>query len=250
MFKKFIASALLCSAALSSNVNANLIVDLELQLLADVSGSVDSSEYALQLNGYSDAFRSTSVINSILAGTNGSIAVQYIEWSGAAQQAVQVDWALIDSALSANAFADALDAVSRAFSGTTAIGSAINFGYGLFDTNDYDSARQVIDVSGDGTQNDGSNTATARDNAIAAGVDVINGITIGSSSALETFYINNVIAGQNAFHINAASFADFKTGIERKLLREIKGPDPVSEPASIALLGLSVLGFMRLRRKA
>lgn len=243
MFKK-IFTTILCLLALSTTqAKAAIIVDLELQLLADVSGSVNSSEYALQLGGYSAAFRDPSVIAAIESGAIGSIAVQYAEWSGSSQQAVLVDWTLITDAASSNAFADLLDNVSRAFSGSTGIGSAIDWGYGLF-ANDFDSARQVIDVSGDGTQNTGSNTANARDAALASGIDTINGITIGDSSGLQDFYINNVIGGFGAFHVHAASFQDFNASIIDKVKREVVS-STIPEPSSIALLFIALVGMSR-----
>lgn len=250
---KNISKTLLCCAALfGANANANLIeVDLELQLLADVSGSVNSNEYALQLQGYSAAFRDTNVIDAILAGANNSIAVQYIEWSSSSSQEVQVDWTLIDSAQDALDFANTLDALTRAFSGLTAPGDALTFGTDLFFNNDYTAARQVIDVSGDGAHNSGSSTSAARDAALAAGVDTINGITIGDESGLSEFYQNNIIGGIDAFHLHAATFGDFTAGIEQKLLREITGGGgaTVPEPSSIALFGLAILGLASASRK-
>lgn len=244
MLKKLLMVAVLATASLTTK--ANIIVDLELQLLADVSGSVDSSEYSLQLNGYADAFRSQDVINTILAGSNGQIAVQYIEWSNAADQAIQIDWTLIDSAQAALDFADDLAALSRAFSSFTAVGSAIEFGATQFATNGFDSTRQVMDISGDGNQNRGINTATARDNALAGGIDTINGITIGTENGLQDFYQNNVIGGVGAFHLHAATFADFEAGIERKLIKEIR---QVPTPATIALFGLA-LAALSLRKRS
>ena len=106
-------------------------VDVELQLLLDVSGSISSSEYDLQMNGYAYSFREESVQNAILDqsdGSYGSIAVQTIMWSGGSQQSISTDWTLLDSASSIDAYADSLAAMNRPFSGTTYTAEALQFG--------------------------------------------------------------------------------------------------------------------------
>lgn len=233
-------------ATASITAKANIIVDLELQLLADVSGSVDDNEYALQLEGYANAFRSQGVIDTILAGNNGQIAVQYIEWAYEYEQAIQINWTLIDSAQAALDFADTLTNLSRAFEGWTGVGAAIEFGAAQFANNGFESTRQVMDISGDGESNRGIAPSIARDNALASGIDTINGITIGSASGLQTFYQNNVIGGVGAFHLHADTFADFEAGIERKLIKEIRS---VPTPATIALFGLA-LAALSLRKRS
>ncbi len=235
-------------------------VDLELQLLMDVSGSVDAGDFALQRQGYSDAFRSATIQNAITSGAIGSIAVQYIQWSNGAQQTISVDWTLIDSAASADAFADAIDAAPRAFADLTAPGSAINFGLPLFGTetgglvdNGYEGTRLVMDVSGDGAENDGSSTSAARNAALAAGVDTINGVIILGEAGLQTFYQNNVVGGTNAFLEIANDFTDFTNAIDRKILREVQGGNGVPEPvtATLGAMSLGALGAAtRRRRKA
>jgi len=143
-------------------------VDLELQLLMDVSGSVDDSEFLLQRTGYSNAFRDASTLSQILGCGDGAIAVQLIYWSGSTQQQVAVDWTIISDAASATAFANAIDAAARPFAGLTAPGSAINFGAPLLFSNAITSDRQVIDVSGDGAENSGDDTSDARDAALTS----------------------------------------------------------------------------------
>jgi hypothetical protein len=215
---------------------------LELALLVDVSGSVDATEYNLQKNGYVLAFQSAAIQNAIIA--RGGIAVQYIEWSSANEQAVRVSWTVIDSAATANAFATTLSGLNRAFNGATAPGSAINFAVPLFN-NGIDSDRQVIDVSGDGEQNDGANTAAARTAAINAGIDAINGLAIGGAGLL-AWYQANIVGGPTGFALQADSFADFASTVETKIGREI---NQVPEPGTLALLGLAVAGFAAFRRR-
>jgi hypothetical protein len=218
-------------------------VDLELQLLMDVSGSVDDTEFLLQRGGYSAAFRDPETVSRILGCGGGTIAVQLVYWSGASQQQVAVDWTEIDSATSASAFADAIDAAARPFAGATAPGSAINFGYPLIFSNGFTSARQVIDVSGDGAQNNGADTSDARDAALAAGVDAINGVVILGEPGLEDFYNNNIKGGTGAFVVTAATFADFGQAIKDKLGQEICNTPVGGQSLTLNTTSLLVAGM-------
>ena len=199
------ALAIVGTAALPTTASA-VSVGLELLLLTDVSGSVDSSEYTLQKTGYVNAFNSTTVQNAISA-TPGGIAVFYGEWSGSTQQSMKVGWTLITNATQASAFAAAISGTTRSFSGSTAPGSALNWATPLFSNNGFEGLREVIDVSGDGSQNDGSSTSAARNAALLAGVDAINGLPIlGSEAGLETWYQNNIRGGTGSFVLAANDF--------------------------------------------
>jgi len=241
----FVAAALLLMGGIvTAPANAdNIPVKLELSLLVDVSGSVSESEWQLQRDGYVAAFSDPYFYSGVIG--SGAIAVNYIYWSGASQQQNTVSWTLIDSQASANAFAAAIFAATRPFSGLTAPGSAINFAAPQFASNIYDGLRQVIDVSGDGQQNDGADTSNARDAALLAGIDAINGLVILGETGLLNWYINNVQGGANSFTYSA-TFENFATAIDQKIEREIIG---TPEPLTLLLLGAGLFGLGILRRR-
>jgi len=202
----------------------NILVDLELSLVTDVSGSVSLSEYQLMMDGYESAFRTPSLINAIESGSQGSIAVNLVFFDSSASEGIP--FTLISNTSEANAFADDILALrgSKPSSGGTVISSGINLATTLFGQNSYDGSRVVIDVAGDGT---GSSPGAARDAAINAGVNTINGIVIGSdpSGSLAQFYEDEVIAGNGAFVAVAPTFEDFEPEIQRKIEREVRGTD-------------------------
>lgn len=244
------AMALAMPLAMTAAKEAKAVaVGVELVLLVDVSGSVSTTEYNLQRQGYIDAFNNASLVTAIQNSTGGSIAVTYIEWSGGSQQSQQVSWTLVNDATSAAAFATAIGGTSRAFAGQTATGSAINFATPLFTGNGFEGQRLVMDVSGDGSENDGADTSDARDAALLAGVNVINGIVIGGDPSVETFYQNNIQAGPNSFVIAVDDFNDFGNAILSKLTREITN---VPEPSTLLTFAAGALGagwLSRRRRK-
>ena len=245
---KLTAALVLAIGAMAGTAQAQIVVDAELALLIDVSGSVDSAEFNLQRQGYVAAFQDSAIQASIASGH--SLAVTVIYWSGSSEQQTAVGWTLVNSAATANAFATAIAGTSRPFSGSTAPGNALNFVTPLFGTNNFTSARQIIDVSGDGAQNDGASTSAARNAALAAGIDQINGLPILGEAGLLAFYQNNIQGGADSFTLAANSFNDFDSAVKAKIGREIVGAIP--EPSTYAMmgLGLGVMGFLARRRRA
>ncbi|OZA12444.1 MAG: hypothetical protein B7Y02_07330, partial [Rhodobacterales bacterium 17-64-5] len=69
-------------------------VDLELVLLADASGSITQAEIDFQRESTATALTDPAVLEAISNTLTGTIAVTYVEW--AANQAVVVDWTIID----------------------------------------------------------------------------------------------------------------------------------------------------------
>lgn len=225
-------------------------VDLELALLVDVSDSVDDTEYNLQKQGYVDAFNDPELGE----GTIGHlVANDFIVWLDEQEQ--QVDWTLINDATSASAFATAIQGTSRpSFSGLTAPGSAINFAYPLFEDNGFEGARQVIVVSGGGSENGGDDTSDARDAALAAGVDAIYGIVIGGDSSVLDFYEDNIQGGTNSFVAavdDVEGFSDAVLAILTGEITQVPGPGTtqVPEPSSLLVFAMGLLGVSCLARR-
>jgi hypothetical protein len=221
--------------------NDDLIdVDVELSLLVDVSGSVDNSEYELQLEGYVAAFNDPDLFNNFIGlGINGQVAVNVVLWSSGVNQVESIGWTLIDSVQASQNFAQDIQTTllpdfggSRPFSGGTQPSLAIDFAVPLFFSNEFDGRRLTMDVSGDGTGNAFA-TAQSRDNALAGGIDAINGIVIGGGSFVLDFYQNSLIGGTNAdgtpaFALQANTFTEFANVVEQKLAAELSPPPLVT----------------------
>ena len=174
----------LATVPASARAEGAAAVDAAVVLAADVSRSINDDEFALERKGYSEAIESQKLMDVISTGPNGAVAFAYVEWAGESEQKVVVDWTIVRKADDAKAFADALVAAPRAFVGRTAIGSAIDFAFARFAAAPIAAPRKIIDVSGDGTSNQGRPVTSARDAAVEAGA-VINGLTIFNRRAAE-----------------------------------------------------------------
>ncbi len=208
-------------------------VDLELVLAVDTSGSVDSNEYKLQIEGLVLAFRDPAVIAAII-GTSaaGGVAATLVHWSSANEQEQTVPWTVLKNEQTAHDFADAIAAApTRRFSDSTGIGGVLRYSERLIRRNRFVGRRKSIDVSGDGANNSGIPPGLVRDMVTDEGITV-NGLTILTDEPhLHHYFAENVIGGAGAFVMSVNDYADIVIGMRNKLLREISinialGPQP------------------------
>ena len=225
--------ALLMLCLLAAPARAAEPVDVALVLVADVSRSIDDSEFQLQKQGYAQAFTNPKVLAAIKSGLVGSISVAYVEFAGDAEVRTVIDWTLVSDAATAKAFVDRLVAAPRSFYGRTSISAGVDQAMQLFAETGYQAQRRVIDVSGDGTNNAGRDVASARDDAVAAGV-TINGLAIINDhpvswtfahvqppGGLGNWYRDNVIGGPGSFVKEVHDFQAFGEALTDKLINEI-----------------------------
>jgi Protein of unknown function (DUF1194) len=239
------ALALLLAALASIGVpsaRADTEVDLALAIGVDISYSMDLDELALQRQGFADAFRASQVHDAIRRGMLGKIAVVYFEWAGAWDQRVVVPWTVLDGPDSAGAFADKVAAQPVRRAQRTSVSGAIDFGAKLLGQSGVDATRRVIDISGDGPNNQGRPVTVARAEALAQGV-TINGLPIMLKTPgylditeLDVYYRDCVIGGQGAFMVPVREREQFPAAIKTKILLEIAGaaPEtPLVQPAQL-----------------
>src|ERR1700710_1654558 len=209
-------------------------VDVELILAVDVSYSMDMDELAIQREGYAQAIVSKEFLQALKTGPNGKISVTYFEWAASSDQKIIIPWRVIDGPETADAVANEIMKPPIRRASRTSISGAINFAMPLFEENPYRGLRRVIDISGDGPNNNGAPVTGARDTAIGKGI-TINGLPIMVKEPsystmdidnLDFYYEDCVIGGPGAFVVTIKDRDKFKEAIRTKRVREIAGRVP------------------------
>jgi hypothetical protein len=206
-------------------------VDVELVLAVDVSYSMDPDEQKLQREGYVTALKSREFLDALKRGTHGRIAVTYFEWAGVGDQKTVLPWRLIDGPQSAAAVADEIASAPYRRAYRTSISGALIYATGQLDRSGHRGIRRVIDVSGDGANNQGPPIVVVRSQVLEKGI-TINGLPImlkapqpGSIDieSLDVYYEDCVIGGPGAFVVPIREPEQFKEATRTKLVLEVAG---------------------------
>ena len=218
-FRSLVASASAALIAAGSPLAAESC-SLALSFGLDISVSVDPEEYRLQREGLAAALSDPEVAQ-LIESQPGGVALMAYEWSGEHQQSVVVPWQLVETEAGVRRFAQRLvdyPPISHFY--PTALGRAVGFGLIALDQQTQ-CDRLVLDMSGDGANNDGYPPKSAYRYFPVTNVTV-NGLVVrGSDDEVLRYYAENLIYGQGAFVEVADGFEDYERAMKRKLLREI-----------------------------
>jgi Protein of unknown function (DUF1194) len=255
MFCRMLAALVVITAAVTINVPPTTAeeaaVDTALVVSVDVSNSVDSDRYKLQMEGIAKALEDPGVIDAIAGGPNGGILFSMVTWSD--RPFFTLPWVRIANK------ADALAVAQRVRKLPLQGGEFTCMTKMLRSANDKivpqipaKALRVVIDVSGDGPDNCNADEPIekVRDELVANGV-TINGLPIleganaggagGPATAavtpnasaisqmptgLEDWYKTHVQGGPSSFVLAANGYGDFARAIRQKFVIEISGRYP------------------------
>lgn len=250
-------------AGLSGQAHA-LAVDSELLLLVDVNnGSLSQRQFSTLMSSYASSFTSSEVLTSIQSGNYGRIAVSLMFYGNSSVQRVGIPWMSISNSTEAANFATLATSLTRPVSrGSSAPAPALAAATRSFGTetgnasNGFESSLQLIDIAATSVPNRANSTgvAAAGDAALAAGVDLINTLALGTrSAAISSYYTTNVIgstiAGVNATTSTSAINQTLAPTMTNVLVQNV-GSNIVAVPEpEPALSLLSAVGLVLMRRR-
>jgi hypothetical protein len=207
-------------------------VDVAIVFAVDFSSSIDRETAELQREGHAAALTAPQTVAAIESNYRGCISITYFEWSSPGRSRLVLPWTSICGREDADAAARAISrkgdtGFSRRPRAGTSISSAIDVASLLLDQLPGNADRKVIDISGNGENNDGFPVEPSRLNAIAKGY-TINAIAIpakdevsGCGCRLASYFADEVIGGPAAFVMTPEGAGDYATALRRKLVTEI-----------------------------
>jgi hypothetical protein len=208
---------------------------LALILALDVSGSVDETEYVLQLNGVATALENPDVKAALFAMPGTPVNLAIFEWSSATYQRQILDWSAIDTSEDLTAVTQRLRSWKRRPAPeATALGAAMDYAGRALRRAPF-CWKKTLDVSADGKNNDWPLPSRVKDrgelngvtvNALVIGREVLfsGDDTLGGVAELSAYFSAKIIQGPQAFVEVALGYEDYANAMTRKLLRELSTP--------------------------
>ncbi len=190
---------------------------LALVLAVDVSGSVSTHEYRIQMDGLAAALRDGIVADALV---DQQAQLSLIQWTGSSRQRQTISWQAMHSLEDVSDFAVLVEQDQRRWRNfSTAIGEAVALSIASFDAVPQ-CTRRVIDVSGDGVSNEGDTPDTWHPALKEKGI-IVNALAIETDETdLTAYFFESLIFGEGAFVVTANGFEDYPEQIRRKLQRE------------------------------
>jgi hypothetical protein len=258
-FSAMIAAPTLAAPPADAQVDTALIVSV------DVSNSVDSDRYKLQMEGIAKALEDPGVIDAIAGGPNGGILFAMVTWAD--KPNFTLPWVRIANK------EDALAVAQRVRKLPLQGGEFTCMTKMLRSANDKivpqipaKALRIVIDVSGDGPDNCNADEPIekVRDELVSNGVTInglpileganaggagapVAGAVVPSATAaqqlptgLEDWYKTHVQAGPGSFVLAANGYGDFARAIRQKFVIEISGKPPTQRFGALVPGGVVV----------
>jgi Ca-activated chloride channel homolog len=230
-------ASLVCLGTLlvQGDLAAQLETDTNIVTGLDISDSIGRHEEWLERVGTARGLASQTFTEAVLSGRHGRVGVAVFAWSSQGCPLL-VGWDVIGTMDDAARIADRLEAIplidfNRARVGRhqdqsvgedrlTDLSEAIDCGRSLLADAPFQTGQSVLNIVGDGIDNFGEGSAAARDRAVAAGITV-NGVVIGGSPEVVSYYRDHVIGGDGAFVMDIADPSTVVDAMTRKFLLDV-----------------------------
>jgi hypothetical protein len=254
---RFLIFLLVCSIVIGAGTTWSA-VKVQQAVCIDGSGSISPAHFALLKEGLARAVEDPTTMPQ-----DGSVELTVIQFglSGVPNTRVEVSPTVITSQTVADNVAATIRAIVQG-NGLTPMPAAIDSAVArIIGSPNFPTAqRQVINISTNGAPQDKPGTVTARDNAVAAGIDLVCSEAVPGA---DTTWLLTLVwpqpgvlippgdypqpPGSAGFVRKVANYDEYEEAIKEKI-RFVTGPPiPVSTLLGLIILTLVVSGFLGYR---